>query len=177
MAMSGDPGCERLEPNSAAQASSLSDFMAAMTTKDTDGSAANGVKNSQTQQCGSQTKRTQVLRPNLTGRKLSLQERGYYPPSGQMHISPRVSHRPTVESKRVSISDSQDCIQLNQYKLKSEIGKGSYGVVKLAYNEDDDKHYVSQFSCLWLKYPKALVIFKLSIRSVTLCGKERSPLY
>ncbi|KAI4814713.1 hypothetical protein KUCAC02_003897, partial [Chaenocephalus aceratus] len=34
-----------------------------------------------------------------------------------------------------------DCIQLNQYKLKSEIGKGSYGVVKLAYNEDDDKHY------------------------------------
>uniref|UniRef100_A0A3P9L5H5 calcium/calmodulin-dependent protein kinase n=1 Tax=Oryzias latipes TaxID=8090 RepID=A0A3P9L5H5_ORYLA len=141
MAMSGDPGCERLEPNSAAQASSLSDFMAAMTTKDTDGSAANGVKNSQAQQCGSQTKRTQVLRPNLTGRKLSLQERGYYPPSGQMHISPRVAHRPTVESKRVSISDSQDCIQLNQYKLKSEIGKGSYGVVKLAYNEDDDKHY------------------------------------
>ncbi|XP_024121463.1 calcium/calmodulin-dependent protein kinase kinase 1 isoform X1 [Oryzias melastigma] len=141
MAMSGDPGCERLEPNSAAQTSSLSDFMAAMTTKDTDGSAANGVKNSQAQQCGSQTKRTQVLRPNLSGRKLSLQERGYYPPSGQMHISPRVAPRPTVESKRVSISDSQDCIQLNQYKLKSEIGKGSYGVVKLAYNEDDDKHY------------------------------------
>uniref|UniRef100_A0A8C9W814 Calcium/calmodulin-dependent protein kinase kinase 1, alpha b n=1 Tax=Scleropages formosus TaxID=113540 RepID=A0A8C9W814_SCLFO len=36
---------------------------------------------------------------------------------------------------------SQDCVQLNQYKLKSEIGKGSYGVVKLAYNEDDDKYY------------------------------------
>lgn len=50
-------------------------------------------------------------------------------------------------------------------------------MVKLAYNEDDDKHYVSQFSCLWLKYPKALVIFKPSIRSVTLCGTERSPLY
>uniref|UniRef100_A0A3Q0S7K9 calcium/calmodulin-dependent protein kinase n=1 Tax=Amphilophus citrinellus TaxID=61819 RepID=A0A3Q0S7K9_AMPCI len=71
-----------------------------------------------------------MARPHLTGRKLSLQER--------THISPR---RPTVECKRVSISDSQDCIQLNQYKLKSEIGKGSYGVVKLAYNEDDDKHY------------------------------------
>uniref|UniRef100_A0A4W6EG12 calcium/calmodulin-dependent protein kinase n=1 Tax=Lates calcarifer TaxID=8187 RepID=A0A4W6EG12_LATCA len=79
--------------------------------------------------------RTHPLRPHLTGRKLSLQERGY------THISPRVARRPTVESKRVSISDSQDCIQLNQYKLKSEIGKGSYGVVKLAYNEDDDKHY------------------------------------
>uniref|UniRef100_A0AAX7TAN0 calcium/calmodulin-dependent protein kinase n=1 Tax=Astatotilapia calliptera TaxID=8154 RepID=A0AAX7TAN0_ASTCA len=75
-------------------------------------------------------KRPLPTRPHLTGRKLSLQER--------THISPR---RPTVESKRVSISDSQDCIQLNQYKLKSEIGKGSYGVVKLAYNEDDDKHY------------------------------------
>uniref|UniRef100_A0A665U9M6 calcium/calmodulin-dependent protein kinase n=1 Tax=Echeneis naucrates TaxID=173247 RepID=A0A665U9M6_ECHNA len=71
---------------------------------------------------------THPLRPHLTGRKLSLQERGTY-------LSP------TVESKRVSISDSQDCIQLNQYKLKSEIGKGSYGVVKLAYNEDDEKHY------------------------------------
>uniref|UniRef100_A0A8C4F931 calcium/calmodulin-dependent protein kinase n=1 Tax=Dicentrarchus labrax TaxID=13489 RepID=A0A8C4F931_DICLA len=72
-------------------------------------------------------KRTHPPRPHLTGRKLSLQERGTY--------------LPTVESKRVSISDAQDCIQLNQYKLKSEIGKGSYGVVKLAYNEDDDKHY------------------------------------
>uniref|UniRef100_A0A3B5L7J1 calcium/calmodulin-dependent protein kinase n=1 Tax=Xiphophorus couchianus TaxID=32473 RepID=A0A3B5L7J1_9TELE len=80
-------------------------------------------------------KRVQVLRPHLSGRKLSLQERGY------THISPRGARRPTVESKRVSISDSQDCIQLNQYKLKSEIGKGSYGVVKLAYNEDDNKHY------------------------------------
>uniref|UniRef100_G3QA09 calcium/calmodulin-dependent protein kinase n=1 Tax=Gasterosteus aculeatus aculeatus TaxID=481459 RepID=G3QA09_GASAC len=75
-------------------------------------------------------KRTRAMRPHLTGRKLSLQERGTYRSSG-----------PTVESKRVSISDAQDCIQLNQYKLKSEIGKGSYGVVKLAYNEDDDKHY------------------------------------
>uniref|UniRef100_A0AAY4E6H0 Protein kinase domain-containing protein n=1 Tax=Denticeps clupeoides TaxID=299321 RepID=A0AAY4E6H0_9TELE len=65
--------------------------------------------------------------PRLSGRKMSLQERGTY--------------RPTIESTRVSISDSPDCIQLNQYKLKSEIGKGSYGVVKLAYNEDDDKYY------------------------------------
>lgn len=35
----------------------------------------------------------------------------------------------------------QDCVQLNQYKLKDEIGKGSYGVVKLAYNEDDNTYY------------------------------------
>ncbi|KAF2987562.1 hypothetical protein EK904_013235 [Melospiza melodia maxima] len=36
---------------------------------------------------------------------------------------------------------STDCVQLNQYKLKDEIGKGSYGVVKLAYNEDDNTYY------------------------------------
>ncbi|GAB0198167.1 calcium/calmodulin-dependent protein kinase kinase 1 [Grus japonensis] len=39
------------------------------------------------------------------------------------------------------IWDFLDCVQLNQYKLQSEIGKGSYGVVKLAYNENDDKYY------------------------------------
>uniref|UniRef100_A0AAY4B3H7 calcium/calmodulin-dependent protein kinase n=1 Tax=Denticeps clupeoides TaxID=299321 RepID=A0AAY4B3H7_9TELE len=38
-------------------------------------------------------------------------------------------------------SSPSDCIQLNQYKLKDEIGKGSYGVVKLAYNEDDEQYY------------------------------------
>ncbi|XP_032431614.1 calcium/calmodulin-dependent protein kinase kinase 1 isoform X2 [Xiphophorus hellerii] len=145
MAMSSDPGCERLDPNSSKQTSSLTDIMAAMTTKDPEGSSANGVKNGKAQQEGIQGKRVQVLRPHLSGRKLSLQERGTYLSAGSeggyTHISPRGARRPTVESKRVSISDSQDCIQLNQYKLKSEIGKGSYGVVKLAYNEDDDKHY------------------------------------
>ncbi|XP_023120564.1 calcium/calmodulin-dependent protein kinase kinase 1 isoform X2 [Amphiprion ocellaris] len=144
MAMSSDPGCERLDPDSSTQASSLTDIMAAMTTKDLDDSAANGSKSSRAPQDGAQGKRTHPMRPHLTGRKLSLQERGtYLSGSGgsYTHISPRVARRPTVESKRVSISDSQDCIQLNQYKLKSEIGKGSYGVVKLAYNEDDDKHY------------------------------------
>ncbi|CAI5644506.1 calcium/calmodulin-dependent protein kinase kinase 1 isoform X2 [Oreochromis aureus] len=130
MAMSSDAGCERLDPNSSTQTSGLTDIMAAMTTKDSDGSAASGARNGGSQQDVAQAKRPLPTRPHLTGRKLSLQER--------THISPR---RPTVECKRVSISDSQDCIQLNQYKLKSEIGKGSYGVVKLAYNEDDDKHY------------------------------------
>lgn len=142
--MSSDPGCERLDPDSSTQASSLTDVMAAMTTKDLDNSAANSAKSSVAPQDGAQIKRTHPMRPHLTGRKLSLQERGtYLSGSGgsYTHISPRVARRPTVESKRVSISDSQDCIQLNQYKLKSEIGKGSYGVVKLAYNEDDDKHY------------------------------------
>lgn len=35
-------------------------------------------------------------------------------------------------------------VQLNQYHLKDEIGKGSYGVVKLAYSEEDDTNYVSK---------------------------------
>ncbi|XP_041657572.1 calcium/calmodulin-dependent protein kinase kinase 1 isoform X2 [Cheilinus undulatus] len=144
MAMSGDPVCERLAPDSDAQTSSLTDNLAAMTTKDSDGSAANGMKNGGGQREAIQGRRTHSLRPHMAGRKLSLQEKGTYMSGsggGYTHISPRVARRPTVESKRVSISDSQDCIQLNQYKLKSEIGKGSYGVVKLAYNEDDDKHY------------------------------------
>ncbi|XP_040543014.1 calcium/calmodulin-dependent protein kinase kinase 1 isoform X3 [Gallus gallus] len=92
-----------------------------------------------------------LARPVLSSRKLSLQER-----SSGSHLassntpgfghyatgpSPRIIRRPTIESNRVSISDAEDCVQLNQYKLQSEIGKGSYGVVKLAYNKDDDKYY------------------------------------
>uniref|UniRef100_A0AAY4B3Q0 Protein kinase domain-containing protein n=1 Tax=Denticeps clupeoides TaxID=299321 RepID=A0AAY4B3Q0_9TELE len=56
----------------------------------------------------------------LSDRKLSLQERGTY-----QGLGGRAGRRPTIESKRVSISDAQDCIQLNQYKLKDEIGKVS----------------------------------------------------
>uniref|UniRef100_A0A8B9GZD0 calcium/calmodulin-dependent protein kinase n=1 Tax=Astyanax mexicanus TaxID=7994 RepID=A0A8B9GZD0_ASTMX len=99
---------------------------------------------------------------NLSDRKLSLQERSQtlsspcgspglngryiypslpYSPITSPHSSPRLPRRPTVESHRVSITDLQDCVQLNQYKLKDEIGKGSYGVVKLAYNEDDNTYY------------------------------------
>uniref|UniRef100_A0A3Q3LE92 calcium/calmodulin-dependent protein kinase n=1 Tax=Mastacembelus armatus TaxID=205130 RepID=A0A3Q3LE92_9TELE len=99
-------------------------------------------------------------RLNLSDRKLSLQERSHtapcsspglngryiypslpYSPITSPHSSPRLPRRPTVESHSVSITDLQDCVQLNQYKLKDEIGKGSYGVVKLAYNEDDNTYY------------------------------------
>ncbi|KAM9734097.1 calcium/calmodulin-dependent protein kinase kinase 1b isoform 1-T1 [Menidia menidia] len=69
-------------------------------------------------------------RARLTDRKMSLQERGS-----------RMARQPTIETKRVSITDADDCLQLNQYKLKNEIGKGSYGVVKLAYNEDSEQYY------------------------------------
>ncbi|XP_040272046.1 calcium/calmodulin-dependent protein kinase kinase 2 isoform X1 [Bufo bufo] len=99
---------------------------------------------------------------NMTNRKLSLQERTPsvqspndnvgvngryiypslpYSPVTSPQSSPRLPRRPTIESNRVSITGFQDCVQLNQYKLKDEIGKGSYGVVKLAYNEDDNTYY------------------------------------
>ncbi|KAM6933865.1 calcium/calmodulin-dependent protein kinase kinase 1b isoform 2-T3 [Xenentodon cancila] len=69
-------------------------------------------------------------RAKLSDRKLSLQERGS-----------RMARQPTIETKRVSITDADDCVQLNQYKLNKEIGKGSYGVVKLAYNEYSEQYY------------------------------------
>ncbi|XP_034149193.1 calcium/calmodulin-dependent protein kinase kinase 1 isoform X2 [Esox lucius] len=143
MAMSTDPGCRRSDSDSMiSDPSELTPRMAAIavTTAETDGTSANGVRNGAQQ---GRVKRGPPSHAHLSGRKLSLQERGTYPSgrSGGTQVSPRVPRRPTVESKRVSISDAEDCVQLNQYKLKSEIGKGSYGVVKLAYNEEDDKHY------------------------------------
>ncbi|KAK2494586.1 hypothetical protein MC885_007331 [Smutsia gigantea] len=92
-----------------------------------------------------------LVRPSLSARKFSLQERpagsclepqaGPYATGPASHISPRAWRRPTIESHRVAISDAEDCVQLNQYKLQSEIGKGAYGVVRLAYNESEDRHY------------------------------------
>ncbi|NXW60511.1 KKCC2 kinase, partial [Eurystomus gularis] len=87
---------------------------------------------------------------HLSGRKLSLQERSQparspgssdganerfiypslpYSPVTSPHSSPRLPRRPTVESNRVSITGLQDCVQLNQYKLKDEIGKVNIGWV------------------------------------------------
>ncbi|KAG8514953.1 Calcium/calmodulin-dependent protein kinase kinase 2 [Galemys pyrenaicus] len=92
-------------------------------------------------------------RAPLSSRKLSLQERAQLDANGRVlpplppspvsspQSSPRLPRRPTVESHHVSITGLQDCVQLNQYTLKDEIGKGSYGVVKLAYNENDNTYY------------------------------------
>ncbi|XP_043288873.1 uncharacterized protein [Venturia canescens] len=65
-----------------------------------------------------------------------------YSPYGSPQGSPRSSRkRPLRESRRVSIDSRQGALQLNQYKLLNNIGQGSYGIVKLAYNEEDDTHY------------------------------------
>ncbi|XP_075218922.1 calcium/calmodulin-dependent protein kinase kinase 1 isoform X2 [Lycorma delicatula] len=59
------------------------------------------------------------------------------------YSSPRSVRRrpPLKESRRVSIDKSGSFLQLNQYRLMDSIGQGSYGLVKLAYNEEDDTHY------------------------------------
>ncbi|XP_065170074.1 calcium/calmodulin-dependent protein kinase kinase 1 isoform X2 [Atheta coriaria] len=66
-----------------------------------------------------------------------------FSPYGSPTGSPRSSRKrqPLRESRRVSIERSGMYLQLNQYKLKDSIGQGSYGIVKLAYNEEDDTHY------------------------------------
>ncbi|XP_016144825.1 calcium/calmodulin-dependent protein kinase kinase 1-like [Sinocyclocheilus grahami] len=135
MAMSSDPGCVGVDPDpDSSQEAEMTDKMSVVSLRSDPSSSV--VKN------GTGVKKALPMRPHLSGRKMSLQERGTYVSSGSgADRYSRIARQPTIESKRVSISDSQDCIQLNQYKLKSEIGKGSYGVVKLAYNEDDDKYY------------------------------------
>jgi calcium/calmodulin-dependent protein kinase kinase 2 len=57
------------------------------------------------------------------------------------YSSPRTSRKPAKESRRVSIDKNGSFLQLNQYKLLDQIGVGSYGLVKLAYNEEDSQHY------------------------------------
>uniref|UniRef100_A0A3P8VPB8 calcium/calmodulin-dependent protein kinase n=1 Tax=Cynoglossus semilaevis TaxID=244447 RepID=A0A3P8VPB8_CYNSE len=121
--MSADPAC-RPEPDSEHHAE-LADMVADMNMATSRLSPTNGTWP------GPSLSRSP--RPRLTDRKMSLQERGS-----------RVARQPTIETKRVSITgiDPQDCVQLNQYKLKNEIGKqGSYGVVKLAYDEDSEQYY------------------------------------
>ncbi|XP_069017300.1 calcium/calmodulin-dependent protein kinase kinase 1b [Embiotoca jacksoni] len=101
----------------------LGDLVAAMNVAGNRITPSNGHKSGPPRTAGAR-------RAHLFDRKLSLQERGN-----------RMARQPTIETKRVSITDADDCVQLNQYKLKKEIGKGSYGVVKLAYNEDSEEHY------------------------------------
>lgn len=68
-----------------------------------------------------------------------------YSPYSSPFSSPRAFRRtnrpPLRESRRISIEQSGSFLQLNQYKLMDQIGQGSYGLVKLAYSEEDSTHY------------------------------------
>lgn len=88
---------------------------------------------------------SKLAQPNT---KITEQSRPIYPnvpysPYGSPYNSPRTSRRrtPLRESRRISIEQSGSFLQLNQYKLLDQIGQGSYGLVKLAYNEEDSTHY------------------------------------
>lgn len=61
--------------------------------------------------------------------------------AGSQTSSSRLRRPPTKESRSVSISETDNSVQLNQYRLMDEIGKGSYGVVKLCYSDFDQTNY------------------------------------
>ncbi len=74
----------------------------------------------------------------------SVVQYGETPRQLQQLMSVAASKKLTKESNRLALTEDADgYIQLNQYKLKNEIGKGSYGIVKLAYNKQDNRNYVS----------------------------------
>ncbi|KAI6241491.1 Protein kinase domain-containing protein [Aphelenchoides fujianensis] len=61
--------------------------------------------------------------------------------SGQMPILSPFLERPTRIVTMVDQETHERYMQLNQYRLMEEIGQGSYGIVKLAYNEEDRNLY------------------------------------
>ena len=99
------------------------------------------------------------LSPNLTSKSPTLVTRPEggnraradscnsfsFTPYGSPGSSPRLRRKPLKETTRVSSVSSGSGLgeyaQLNQYKLEGAIGQGSYGIVKLAYNKEDDTHY------------------------------------
>ena len=49
------------------------------------------------------------------------------------------------ETKRASSEQLGDYVHLNEYKLDRVLGQGSYGLVKLAYNKEENKNYVRSY--------------------------------
>lgn len=65
-----------------------------------------------------------------------------YSPFCSPSSSPRLTrHQQPKESRKVHLESHPNYEQLNHYRLKGEIGQGSFGIVKLAYNEEDNTHY------------------------------------
>ena len=164
----------------------------------------------------------------------SLTTRGTVDVSSRKSSFSRSRRKPTTETRRLSITDSIGYVQLNQYKLKDEIGKvgargsasragcgyysgarvcfsikkvyfvgqadmgaikgfigwyrggaeygawgcgggethhvpysqGSYGVVKLAYNTEDNSHYVSLLFVLTITFVRYVFILYMFMRYV-----------
>ena len=75
-----------------------------------------------------------------------------FSPYSSPNASPRVKRRPLVMTKQASTEQLGNYLQLNQYKLMGMVGQGSYSIVKLAYNVDEDTHYVSTLALLGRSY-------------------------
>ncbi|XP_028396696.1 calcium/calmodulin-dependent protein kinase kinase 2-like isoform X2 [Dendronephthya gigantea] len=55
--------------------------------------------------------------------------------------SPRIARPPAKESHHVNVLKTENGLSLNEYKVFDEIGKGSYGVVRMCYSESDHLNY------------------------------------
>ena len=75
-----------------------------------------------------------------------------FSPYSSPNASPRVKRRPLKMTKQASTEQLGNYLQLNQYKLMCMVGQGSYSIVKLAYNVDEDTHYVSTLALLGRSY-------------------------
>lgn len=71
----------------------------------------------------------------------SLNASPYVSPYGSPCSSPRIKRKPLKETKRASSEQLGDYVHLNEYKLDRVLGQGSYGMVKLAYNKEENKNY------------------------------------
>ncbi|XP_035217379.1 calcium/calmodulin-dependent protein kinase kinase 2-like isoform X2 [Stegodyphus dumicola] len=55
--------------------------------------------------------------------------------------SPRLPRHQPIESRKVYLEPNSSYEQLNNYTVKGKISQGAFGIVKLAYNEEDNTHY------------------------------------
>jgi len=90
----------------------------------------------------------------------SLNASPYVSPYGSPCSSPRIKRKPLKETKRASSEQLGDYVQLNQYKLDRVLGQGSYGMVKLAYNREDEKNYAMKILSKKKLQKKAGMFFK-----------------
>ncbi|XP_043661549.1 calcium/calmodulin-dependent protein kinase kinase 2-like isoform X1 [Drosophila teissieri] len=88
-------------------------------------------------------KNNTTSKPQIVNESRPIYPNVPYSPYSTPFSSPRSSRRKPAfrESRRISMDKSGSFLQLNQYRLMEQIGQGSYGLVKLAYSEEDSTHY------------------------------------
>ncbi|KFM81333.1 Calcium/calmodulin-dependent protein kinase kinase 2, partial [Stegodyphus mimosarum] len=86
----------------------------------------------------SKSKDTHTVSANGEGRPIypSLPFSPFCSPSS----SPRLPRHQTIESRKVYLEPNSSYEQLNNYTVKGKISQGAFGIVKLAYNEEDNTH-------------------------------------